>query len=204
LATQKTHGHSVVTGAIKNAFGGLLKEVRHHFHKYMHDVLVDLLIIEKEIHKGLFAVIDGTVCGDYAGPRTMVPRIKNYIIAGADQVAVDAVSAKLMGFNPFEIEYIRKAHDLGLGCADMDNIEIIGENISAINYGFKSTESLIIFLDKLLRNSPFERLLFHTQFFKLFILGSLIYHDYYWYYVVGRKYLNAFKKTEWGALFEKY
>ncbi|UCE98747.1 MAG: DUF362 domain-containing protein, partial [Planctomycetota bacterium] len=34
LPTLKTHGHSQTTGAIKNAFGGLLKEVRHYAHKY--------------------------------------------------------------------------------------------------------------------------------------------------------------------------
>ena len=32
LPSVKTHGHSVATGAIKNAFGGLLKEVRHYAH----------------------------------------------------------------------------------------------------------------------------------------------------------------------------
>src|SRR4030042_984549 len=36
LPTVKTHGHSTTTGAVKNAFGGLLKEVRHYAHKYLH------------------------------------------------------------------------------------------------------------------------------------------------------------------------
>ena len=36
-----THGHSQTTGAIKNAFGGLLKEVRHYAHEFIHEVLVD-------------------------------------------------------------------------------------------------------------------------------------------------------------------
>ncbi len=46
------------TGAVKNAFGGLLKEVRHYAHKYIHEVLVDLLYMQKELHPGLF-VVDG-------------------------------------------------------------------------------------------------------------------------------------------------
>ena len=49
LPTVKTHGHAVTTGAVKNAFGGLLKEVRHYAHKYMHEVLVDLLYMEREL-----------------------------------------------------------------------------------------------------------------------------------------------------------
>jgi len=51
LPTVKTHGHSITTGAVKNSFGGLLKEVRHYAHKYMHEVLVDLMIMQKELHR---------------------------------------------------------------------------------------------------------------------------------------------------------
>ena len=49
------------------------------------------------------------------------------ILASADQVAIDAVAAKLMGFDPMTIEYIRIAHDLGLGCGDPREIEIVGD-----------------------------------------------------------------------------
>src|SRR2546425_214142 len=78
LPTVKTHGHATTTGSIKNAFGGLLKEVRHYAHKYMHEVLVDLVMMQKELHPGIFSVMDGTVCGNGAGPRTMDP-----VVAGA-------------------------------------------------------------------------------------------------------------------------
>src|SRR6266481_890162 len=83
--TVKTHGHSTTTGAIKNSFGGLLKEVRHYAHKHIHEVLVDLMYMQRELHPGIFAVMDGTVCGDGAGPRTMFPKVKNYILASGDQ-----------------------------------------------------------------------------------------------------------------------
>lgn len=190
LPTQKTHGHTTMTGAMKNAFGGLLRERRHHSHKYIHEVLVDLLAIQKEIHTGIFAVMDGTVCGDGAGPRTMIPTIENYILASADQVAIDAVSAKMMGFDPITIDKIRIADKLGLGCGDIDKTEIIGENISSVNYNFKVGESPVITGDKLFRKGAlkfFEPLLFHTPLFKLPILASAGYHDYLWYPFVGKK-----------------
>src|SRR3989454_6776203 len=41
--TCKVHGHSQTTGAIKNSFGGLLKEVRHYAHEFIHEVMVDLM-----------------------------------------------------------------------------------------------------------------------------------------------------------------
>ena len=103
LPTLKTHGHSTTTGSIKNAFGGLLKEVRHYAHKYMHEVLVDLMIMQKELHPGIFTAMDGTICGNGAGPRTMDPVVGNVILAGADSVAIDAVAARLMGFDPMTI-----------------------------------------------------------------------------------------------------
>jgi len=207
LPTQKTHGHTIMTGAMKNAFGGLLRENRHHSHKYIHEVLVDLLTIQKEIHTGIFAVMDGTVCGDGAGPRTMIPKIKNYLLASADQVAIDAVSAKMMGFDPARIEMIRLANEMRLGCGDLNKMDIIGEDISEINYEFKTAQSLIIQGDKLFRKgalSFLEPILFHTILFKLPILASAIYHDYIWYPIIGKKYINEFKDTDWGKLFGQY
>ena len=97
--TMKVHGHTTITGAMKNAFGGLITKKRHHCHKKIHEVLVDLLAIQKEIHPCIFAVMDGTVAGDGAGPRTMIPRVKNYILASGDQVAIDQELAEARNQN---------------------------------------------------------------------------------------------------------
>ena len=58
---------------MKNAFGGLLHNHRHYTHSWIHRTLVDLLAIQKEIHTGIFAVMDGTTAGNGPGPRTHVP-----------------------------------------------------------------------------------------------------------------------------------
>ena len=52
---------------------------------------------------------------------------KNVILASADQVAIDAVAAKLMGFDPMSIKYIRLAHEAGLGVGRPEEIEIVGD-----------------------------------------------------------------------------
>lgn len=207
LPTLKTHGHSVTTGAIKNAFGGLLKEVRHYAHKYIHEVLVDLMVMQKELHPGIFSIMDGTVCGDGAGPRTMVPRIKNYILASGDSVAIDAVAAKMMGFNPMDISYISMCHEMGLGIGDINQIEIIGEDISNINFGFKTKRSLVIWGDQLLRKGFLrflEKPLLHSPLIIWAPFTSNLYHDYIWYPIIGGKRIREFMKTEWGRLFEGY
>lgn len=207
LPTVKTHGHSITTGAIKNAFGGLLKEVRHYAHKYIHEVLVDLLIMQKELHPGLFCVMDGTVCGDGAGPRTMDPKVKNIILAGSDSVAIDSIAAKLMGFDPMSIPYIRMSHEKGLGTGDPAEIEVVGENISEINFQFKSKKSFVIRGDQMIRKGflkPLEKILLHSPLVIWAPFASNVYHDYLWYPTVGRKKIKKFMQTEWGDLWREY
>jgi len=207
LPTIKTHGHTTMTGAMKNAFGGLITERRHHCHKMIHEILVDLLKIQQEIHPGIFTVTDGTVCGNGNGPRTMIPYTGNILLASHDQVAIDAISAKLMGYDPMQIPFIRKAHDLGLGCGDPDQIEIIGDNIDGINFHFHTGRSPVVAGDQLFRKGFFrflEPLLFHTLLFSIPVFASAFYHDYLWYNLVGRPRIAKFNKTEWGSLFASY
>lgn len=207
LPTMKTHGHSIITGSIKNAFGGLLKEVRHYAHKYIHEVLVDLLIMQKELHPGIFTVMDGTVCGDGAGPRTMIPKIKNFILASSDSVAIDTVASKMMGFDPMEIPYIRMCHEMGLGIGDLNEIEIIGEDISNVHFGFKTKRSFVIWSDQQIRNGFLrflEKPFLHSPLVILASFASNVYHDLLWYPTIGRKRIKLFMETEWGRLFKKY
>ena len=51
-ADDKCHIYTTTTGAMKNAFGGLLNTRRHYTHSWIHETLVDLLAIQKEIHSG--------------------------------------------------------------------------------------------------------------------------------------------------------
>jgi len=210
--TVKTHGHTTTTGAMKNAFGGLIPKYRHHAHRRIHEVLVDLLAIQKEIHPGIFAVMDGSVAGDGAGPRTMEPYIGNVILASADQVAIDAVAAKVMGFDPLKIPYIRMAHDRGLGIGDVKQIDIEGMSrmeFNRLNFQFSTKKSPVIVWDQRLRKGtygfkPLHNLLFHSPIFKSFIFASEFYHDKFWYPTIGMRKIKEFSNTPWGKLFDGY
>jgi len=206
--TVKTHGHSQTTGAIKNAFGGLLKEVRHYAHEFIHEVMVDLMLMQREIHPNVFAVMDGTVMGDGAGPRTMVPRVGNLILASADQVAIDAIAARIMGFQPMEIRYLRMCHERGLGVADPRDIEIVGDVEAAeVNMGFKTSRSLVIWGDQLIRRGPLrplKHLLLHTPLVAWAPFASNVYHDWLWYPTIGKSRIREFSTTPWGRLFQAY
>jgi uncharacterized protein (DUF362 family) len=207
LPTVKTHGHAVMTGSVKNSFGGLLREVRHYAHKYMHEVLVDLLYIQRELHPAVFTVMDGTVAGDGAGPRTMIPRTKNLLLAAADSVAIDATAARLMGFDPLSIPFLRMAHERGLGIADPRQIELVGDDVSQENFGFQTRRSLVIWGDQMIRRGflrPLERLLLHSPLMVWAPFASNVYHDLFWYPTIGQSRIRSFMRTEWGQLFRKY
>jgi uncharacterized protein (DUF362 family) len=207
LPTVKTHGHSVTTGSIKNAFGGLLKEVRHYAHKYIHEVLVDLLLMQRELHPNVFTVMDGTVCGNGAGPRTMDPVEGDLVLAGADSVAIDAVAARIMGFDPMSIRYLRLATEMGLGEARIDRIEIVGDGIDGLNLRFKTKKSLVIWGDQMLRIGPLrflEKIALHSPLVVWAPFASNVYHDLFWYPTVGKSKIRAFSKTKWGALWKRY
>lgn len=208
IVLHNTHGHSTTTGAIKNAFGGLLKEVRHYAHEFIHEVMVDLMYMQRELHPAVIAVMDGTVMGDGAGPRTMIPREGNLILASADQVAIDAVAAKIMGFDPLAIRYLAMCHERGLGVADPRDIEIVGDvDAAAMNMGFTTSRSLVIWGDQLIRRGPLrplKRLLLHSPLMVWAPFASNVYHDLLWYPTIGRARIRAFAKTGWGRLFERY
>ena len=208
LPTVKCHIYTTTTGAMKNAFGGLLNTKRHYTHSWIHQTLVDLLAIQREIHSGIFALMDGTTVGNGPGPRTMYPVVKNYILAGADQVAIDAVAAKMMGFDPLGIEYIRVAHEDKLGIGDVRDIEIVGADISGESWGFKVGNNCVSLFGNLawfgpLR--PMQKLFFRTPMVHLFVFGSEAYHDYYRWPLRDRRVFEQWKAaTGWGQLFQKY
>jgi hypothetical protein len=211
LPTVKTHVFTTTTGAMKNAFGGLLNERRHWTHPVIHETLVDLLLIQQKIHRGVFAVMDGTFAGDGPGPRCMLPHTKNVILASADQVAIDAVAARLMGFDPLSIRYIRLAHDAGLGCGDPRQIEITGDADAAReNWRFVGPFRQMTFASRmqhLIYWGPLRRPVewsLRTVLAPWAYIASVLYHDSFWYpWNVERKSKQVLA-SPWGRLFQNW
>ena len=208
LPTIKTHVFTTITGAMKNAFGGLLHRNRHWTHAVIHDTLVDLLAIQQEIHPGLFALMDGTFAGDGPGPRAMRWHEKDILLASADQVAIDAVSAKLQGFDPMKIRFIRRAHEAGMGIGDPRQIEIVGYDIeNEPDWGFRQEDTFASRGQKMIYHGPlkpFEKLLLQSPLVPWSYFSSNFYHNVYWYPFVGRRRVEAALATKWGRLFREY
>ena len=208
LPTLKTHVFTEITGAMKNAFGGLLHLKRHWTHSVIHETLVDLLTIQKEIHPGIFAVMDGTISGDGPGPRAMRLRATNLMLASRDQVAIDATAAKLMGFDPLSIRFIRLAHQAGLGSGDPREIQLVGDDVSSVNLHYSRNENTFASKgQKLIYHGPLkplEGLLLRSPLVPWSFAASRLYHDGYWYPFVGKGRKRTIMKSEWGRLFREY
>jgi uncharacterized protein (DUF362 family) len=212
LPTIKTHVFTTTTGAMKNAFGGLLNEHRHWTHPVIHETLVDLLMIQKKIHRGIFAVMDGTFAGDGPGPRCMIPYVKDVLLASSDQVAIDAVAARLMGMDPLrDCKFIRLAHDAGLGQGDVREIEIVGSPEAAgERWGFVGPFKKMTFASSMQHKiywgplkKPVEWSL-KTWLAPWAYIASVIYHDFYWYSRFSKKKMGQCLASPWGRLFQNW
>ena len=155
--------------------------------------------------------MDGTFAGDGPGPRCMQPHVKNVMLASADQVAIDAVAAKLMGFDPLSIKYIRLAHDLGLGCGDPREIKIVGDVEAAKqNWNFVGPYKKMTFASRMQHQiywgplrKPIEWSL-KTVLAPWAYIASVIYHDSFWYPVYADRRMAQAVSSPWGRLFENW
>jgi hypothetical protein len=159
----------------------------------------------------VFAVMDGTFAGDGPGPRCMVPYVKNVILASADQVAIDAVAAKLMGMDPLSIRFIRLAHDLGLGCGDPRDIQIVGDTDAAReNWNFAGPFKKMTFASRMQHKiywgplkGPIEWSL-KTVLAPWSYMASVIYHDSFWYPFIAKTQMRQALASDWGRLFRNW
>ena len=153
----------------------------------------------------------GTFAGDGPGPRCMMPYVKNVILASADQVAIDAVAAKLMGMDPLSIKFIRLAHDAGLGCGNPRDIEIVGDAEAAKeNWHFAGPFKKMTFASRMQHliywgplKKPIEWSL-KTVLAPWSYIASVVYHDSYWYPRHADRLMADVLASDWGRLFQNW
>jgi hypothetical protein len=136
--------------------------------------------------------------------------VKNVMLASADQVAIDAVAAKMMGFDPLSIDYIRLAHEDRTRRRRSDGIEITGD-VDAAERKLEFPRRQEPGADwrrrpDLVRAAQaVQKLFFHTPLVNGFILASDVYHDFYRWPLVDRRVFERWcETTEWGQMFLRY
>lgn len=135
LTTLKTHHQVGITIAMKNMFSNVPNDLKRKFHRSdLGKALVDINLARKAD----YTIVDGLIGVEGLGPIWGTPVSMNLMLGGSDPVAVDTVGAKLMGFNPDGVLYLRYAAERGLGTNDIEQIEIDGPKIKNINRKFKT------------------------------------------------------------------
>ena len=114
VPTMKTHLLTSITIGMKNMYGTFPQENKAKYHRFgIEEVICDV----NRAFTPTLTVIDGTVGGDAWGPLSCTPVYTQTVIASNDVVAADAVACQLMGYDPFNIIHLKRAHEEGLGDA---------------------------------------------------------------------------------------
>lgn len=198
IPVMKTHGRTVITGALKNQWG-CLRELRHNYHLVLDEALADV----NALLKPAFAVMDGTVGLEGNGPKSGRPRIADRVLASGDAVALDTIAAKVMGFDPQAIGHIQLCARRGLGLSDPDQIEVVGEDAAGLNLGFqRGRNNLVALVEIALRRSFLRGLVFHTPLLNFLAWGAIGWYG-IWYLSAGRRYrdrilAHPFYGAQWG------
>lgn len=120
ISKLKTHVQQKMTCSMKNLFGLIPKKRKSKYHAFMNEVLADLT----EFYRPCLSIIDGIVGMEGFGPSDGDRKNSGIIICGKDPIATDAIAAKIMGFNPRSVPYLKFAEHVGL--ANLSDIDIIG------------------------------------------------------------------------------
>jgi uncharacterized protein (DUF362 family) len=120
----KTHMLTNVSLGLKNLHGLVPDEQRLLYHRG--DVEIKLVDILSACTPHL-TVIDGIWALEGQAPLYGKPITNmNTLVTGNNPVAVDAVGASIMGFDPFELGALREASRRGLGPLRLDEIQMQG------------------------------------------------------------------------------
>lgn len=138
----KTHDQAEVTLALKNMKGVLPDAYKRKFHHIfgVFQSVADLMTVMKPA----FSIVDGIIAMNGLGPAFGDPIELDLIIAGKDAVAVDAVTAKIMGFEPQECGCVREAAESKIGIIDLDKIGVVGEPITKVQRRFQRAEEAVM------------------------------------------------------------
>jgi len=153
VPTLKTHAQCGITVAIKNMYGLIPPEDRRYYHSInrVEEAIVDLY----QARKADLIVVDGTYTTFHIGPRPIKDFKETFrldlTIAGFDPVAVDTVSAKILGINPLSLRFLKWAEEIGLGTRNLDEIEIIGTPMEEAYFG--KAIDMVGFVNARMKNS---------------------------------------------------
>jgi len=131
LPVFKTHALTILTGAVKNLFGIIPGGHKSFLHTVTRtaDEFAELLVdIYQAVPVPVLTIMDATRGMDgQNGPSGGRVLSIGRILAGANPVAVDSVMAMMAGARPSAVPTNRIAAERGLGPADPEAIDVVGD-----------------------------------------------------------------------------
>ena len=132
----KIHHMAQVTLSLKNLMGVIVDNRGRVMHDRLDEKIVDLA----SLFRPALNVVDGIV-GAELDEVVGEPIHSNVVIAGVNMVSVDVVGSAVMGLDPNEIRHIQMAAQRGLGLANLNRIEVVGESIDSVRTRFRTEYS---------------------------------------------------------------
>ncbi len=135
LPKLKTHGMTVLTGAVKNLFGCIpgKRKVQWHFNTGVdHESFMRMLVELAALIRPRLTVMDAIVGMEGNGPGSGDPRKIGAVIAGIDPVAVDVVAGELVGVSAEKLPVIKAARAAGYGAGRMNEINLAGTPLETL------------------------------------------------------------------------
>lgn len=129
----KSHQQLVATFAIKNMFGCVSGKWKAywHFAKGRDPGTFCRLLIElyRYLNPAL-TIIDGIITMDGPGPIRGRAKPLGWLIGGVEPVSCETVCGKLIDISSQDLPIVQAAKQMGLGCGDLGEIEIAGDDFS--------------------------------------------------------------------------
>jgi ferredoxin len=143
----KTHGLTVLTGAVKNPYGAIPGFRKAELHKLapkpapFSEIVADVY----EAVRPDLTVMDAVVALEGDGPSTKgAPRKIGALLAGTDAVAIDAVAGAILGLRENDVPTTAAALRRGLG-AGIDFTDVVGSSIGDVRPdGFRHASSRLV------------------------------------------------------------
>ncbi|MCA9759697.1 MAG: DUF362 domain-containing protein [Candidatus Eisenbacteria bacterium] len=204
IPVMKTHGKTVLTGAIKNQWG-CLPTFRHNYHPVVNEVLRDLT----SVLRPAFAVMDATVALEGNGPKSGRPRICNLVLASGDPVAIDTIAGEVMGLlGRFEVPHLQYCAEAGLGVHDRNAIDVLDSDRQpreTPRFDFQTAEhNAVSWVETVLRKTGIRKLVFETKLLDVMCWGAKVWYFIWYYLVKGRRLRDtAISESPYGAQWTK-
>jgi len=158
VARMKTHDRVLATLSLKNiVVGAPVKDLGFGWGKYhkegttsdkpvihgggIRGINYNLYALAPHLHPDL-ALIDGFEGMEGNGPNSGTPVDHRICVASTDWLAADRVGIELMGIDFAKVGYLNYSAQTGLGVADLDRINIIGEKISDHKKIYKLSDNI--------------------------------------------------------------